>query len=612
MIGRHQMFLCGCLMFLGSTAMRCDQRSAPPTARPGAPAARKRLSETRKPPKDQARPDAKGRLPRWALRQDLRKLKHLLESTHPDPFTGGGGSIAFNRRFRQIWDALPKEGLTPAGFLRQVRPLVASVRDGHTTIGLGRKDRGKEPPRLGIDFGICDRRLYVRQVHRPEHRPLLGGELVSLAGVPFAELKRRMSRIRGWDNKYTNLLHLADAFRRPALLADLLGSEIPSRVKLGVRLAGDKQQEVTLTLAPRADASALAPPTTLELPAVNAADIGHGFLDKQKTIAYLRVDSMMRYREAFEFWRSTGFSHNLKVHLDRVVAKASGNRVTTDLDAKIKAVPSATGAFRDLAAAMRKHHTKILVVDLRRNRGGNSFLGAILVYFLYGPETLASLDRGYQIPRYSELYFQQHKNVSKAKKLGHAGLEVGDYDYSEEQAWKQRLRHGPTAAQRKKASNALTRAIARSPTFKAEFARHSQPIKPSRVVVITSASTYSAGYDLAALLYKQGAVIVGTPSSQAGNCFIDSLFYQLHHSKLSGSISYKRSLDFPENPRIGRVLSPDISLTCQRLRELKLDPNASVILALEHLRKPAYLRRTVYRTTRRAAVVYPAARPGLP
>ncbi|MEZ4573269.1 MAG: hypothetical protein R2849_23720 [Thermomicrobiales bacterium] len=48
------------------------------------------------------------------------------------------------------------------------------------------------------------------------------------------------------------------------------------------------------------------------------------------------------------------------------------------------------------------------------------------------------------------------------------------------------------------------------------------------VTVLTSARTYSAGFDMAAMLYKHGATIVGAPSSQAGNCFIDTLRYTDH------------------------------------------------------------------------------------
>jgi hypothetical protein len=75
-------------------------------------------------------------LARWALREDLRQLSRLIEDAHPDPYTHGGGRIAFHRRVRAIDAAIPDEGLTPRAFLRRVRSMVASVRDGHTYIHL--------------------------------------------------------------------------------------------------------------------------------------------------------------------------------------------------------------------------------------------------------------------------------------------------------------------------------------------------------------------------------------------------------------------------------------------------------------------------------------------
>ena len=44
--------------------------------------------------------------------------------------------------------------------------------------------------------------------------------------------------------------------------------------------------------------------------------------------------------------------------------------------------------FRDLVTEMREAGTRTLLVDVRQNSGGNSFMSNILVYFLYGRETL--------------------------------------------------------------------------------------------------------------------------------------------------------------------------------------------------------------------------------
>jgi len=85
------------------------------------------------------------------------------------------------------------------------------------------------------------------------------------------------------------------------------------------------------------------------------------------------------------------------------------------------------------------------------------------------------------------------------------------------------------------------------------------------------------------MLVKHGAVLIDVPSAQAGNCFIDSLPYRLDHSGLGGSISYKWSRLFPEDPERGKLLRPQIEPTYASLANMGFDPNATVRLALEHL-----------------------------
>ena len=77
---------------------------------------------------------------------------------------------------------------------------------------------------------------------------------------------------------------------------------------------------------------------------------------------------------------------------------------------------------------------------------------------------------------------------------------------------------------------------------------------------------------------------MGVPSAQAGNCFIDALQYNLPRSGLRGSISYKLSLMYPDDPEAGRVLRPARELTYPDPRAMDFDPNASLRLALQPAR----------------------------
>jgi hypothetical protein len=104
------------------------------------------------------------------------------------------------------------------------------------------------------------------------------------------------------------------------------------------------------------------------------------------------------------------------------------------------------------------------------------------------------------------------------------------------------------------------------------------------VLALTSAHTASAGFDVVAQLTLHGAQVVGIPSSQAPTCFIGGLPFALEHSGLRGMVAHKWSALFPADPLRTHVLQPDVELTYEHLTGYECDPNATVRLALEHIR----------------------------
>jgi hypothetical protein len=230
---------------------------------------------------------------------------------------------------------------------------------------------------------------------------------------------------------------------------------------------------------------------------------------------------------------------------------------------------------------MRAANSAALLVDLRECDGGNSFFAAILGYFLHGADALLRTERGYQVRRYSPLYFANYRNA-RPKDFA-VQLRNGGYDFAEERAWQ--ARQSGTTEPTPEEHAAQEHYVAQSPTFAAEYAaRAHEAHRTPRVVVLTSAWTYSAGFDTVALLVRNGASVVGVPSAQAGNCFIDVLRFGLEHSKLAGWISFKWSQLFPGEPERGRVLRPERELTYAGLAARGFDPHAAVALALDYLR----------------------------
>lgn len=84
-------------------------------------------------------------------------------------------------------------------------------------------------------------------------------------------------------------------------------------------------------------------------------------------------------------------------------------------------------------------------------------------------------------------------------------------------------------------------------------------------------------------LYRAGAKIVGTSSSQAGNCYGDVLNFELNNSGLSFIVSHKQFIYFPENKDIGKILTPHYQITYDKIKSYNFDTNAEILYALEIL-----------------------------
>ncbi len=516
------------------------------------------------------------------LRADVRQLVGLLESAHPDPY-GGRGKLAFHRDVHGVLDAIGPQGATVEEFHRLLRPLVASLGDGHTTIRL--PSSPGDDARAWLDLEPVDGSLVVSRVYREQDRSLLGGEVLLLGGLGVADLRERMSRMRGTENPYSELAGVARTLEDSRTLGELLEwDSTPDRLAIQVRLRGiDLHGEIPLGRPPEQDG--FVPPSAIQLPEPNAAGMAWGFLDPDGSVAYLRIDSMMRYREAFEVWRETGFTSNLGSHLTEVATAATGGPLPDGVDDRIALVPSGAEMFTELFTAMEDAGTRHLLVDLRRNSGGQSYLALVLAHFLHGTGALARLDDGYQVRRYSQLYLDNYTTHS-VESLRDEGFELGDYDFSGEQAWQKRQRDGLPDDELAARVEEVESWLAYAPTVArileaGGWDAHWTP----EVTVLTSAWTHSAGFDVAVTLHKLGARLVGVPPRQAGNCYIDTLGYRLTHSGLGGSISYKRSLLFPGEPRRGAMLRPDQELTLEDLEAMDFDPEATVRLALAGLER---------------------------
>ncbi|MCL4521703.1 MAG: hypothetical protein M1415_09035 [Firmicutes bacterium] len=503
-------------------------------------------------------------LTKMDMQADLAYLVQLLVESHPDPFAGTGGAVNFYRLADEIERTLP-DHLRTTDYLRLLRPLVAALRDGHTAI----HDMTAAPSRhLAVAFDVMADGLVIGRVYSSEFRPLMGTRLEAVNDVPVDQLAVTVERLWGCDNQVHVWCRLADALETPDRLVEVLGQHELSRVTWTLRGGDGTEHTVPIHWLKGPRGSGWAAPSAVAIPSVGPTKIGWGFADENLHVAILRVGRLTRYREAAEVWWHSGYHDAVRRWYGEVHPEVEPTEIV--LQTFIAEVPAATPILHDCLDAMARAQTPWLIVDLTESTGGQSVLADMLGWTFFGPEALRTVDTGYQIPRYSPLYAQNYGQIPEGD-WGHGG-----YDFSEERAW--RVRQGRGLGERPATDAWMTEV----PTFQ-EVVQDLPGWRP-RVVVVTSARTYSAGFDIVLTLKALGAYHVGVPSAQAPNCFIDILRFTLPHSGLAGTVSFKRSMALPRlDPQV-RHLEPDVTLTYDQLLAYQFDPAAGVRLALDTIR----------------------------
>jgi len=515
------------------------------------------------------------------LVDDVRQMASILETTHPDPYINSGGKVAFHRKMQDMIGAIPEEGMTRAEFYRHLCPLLAFVRDGHTGLWPPFALDAQRPGGLPLYFQAVEGLLYVAGVTDPAHEHLIGSRLLAVESIPLDVLLERQAQIKGYDNEYQLLRYLAydgSLWFRPILEhlvpeweggpihADLLS---PEGLEMAMDFDPNQKGPEALLIAP----------TQIEMPSTERSDYVYRFMDEDRKTVLLLIENMYAYRETFEMELKIQKSlrKGLAHYLYQRFHDADPPGATEDL---IAGIPAATDLFRELVMAMKENQTENLIIDLRRNQGGNAFISTILLYFLYGKETLIefSNQKSIFVKKYSPLFWRQYRgwNIRDINKHQPIRLLNDDYDFSG-------YPETGKLMDRDTVIRIIEEEASATATFWEEYqsGQYAAYYRPRNIFLLCSPLTNSSGYAFMYDHWAAGGKLVGVPSSQAGNGFGAWVGFRLNHSWLKGGISHLYITHFRDNSELGRLFRPDFELTYDDLKSADFDPNVEVIHALE-------------------------------
>ncbi len=517
------------------------------------------------------------------LIEDSRELLSYLENTHPDPYLYSGGKVAFHRRFQDMLQSIPQQGMSKDDFIRLLRPFIAAIRDGHTVLLRPRNDQG-----LGLmplSFASIERCLFVDGVPSDKDKALLGAKLLSVEGVPFAEMLKRMPNLLGIENDTHCLMMLNVYLGLTPLLKELLPEwQDYSNLRVQLELTDGRTQERSFALRDKNAPPFVRAGSKLKVPSMKKTQFAYRFLSPDRKTALLKIDGLNAYRE---MWETEGRSRDISKELAAVYRQILKKEAPADTAAAVAGIPSAVETFRRLAEEMKEAGTEALIIDLSQNRGGNSLMADILTYFLYGTQKLAQIvTEERSVKKYSPYFFEALPGRSiddinrQNAQVQSYPLTEDDYDFAEDR-FKELFLAGKIDV-----ATGMALKYADTPTFLAELqsGAYAGYYTPKKVIVTTSHETYSSGFTMLRYLYKSGVTVVGSTSSQSGNGFGNGTIITLKHTGLKMTISKNAYVVFPEAANKRKQIMPHHELTYERLKSYGFDPQAVVLYALELLK----------------------------
>jgi hypothetical protein len=526
-------------------------------------------------------------IPRQELIDDTRELMTYIESIHPDPYLYSGGKVAFNRLFQDILQAIPAEGMDRDSYIKIISPLVASISDGHTRIETNYQFNRLKPGGIPLSFGIVEKIIYVDGVAREEDLSLLGAKLLAVEGVSPERMIDRLGQVEGIENYYHGMMRLRSYLRVEPYLSSLLPEwKDHSAIRAEFEIGG-RNREIIFRLPVEISSGFLRNESRIDIPSMENRDFAWHFTSADRETAILKIDNLSTYREMYEsISESRSVTEELKVLYQRV----NGKTAPSGFEELMAGIPSATDLFREMFTAMKSAGSRNLIIDLSKNGGGNSLMGDILTYFLYGKQALASIiSESPPVKKYSPYYYEMKQGKSleglnrEYARIQSYSLEENDYDFSTERFV------SLFKAGRLDTLSGLKLKYKSVPSFLKEIAsgRYERYYTPRNVIVTSSTGTYSSAFTVLRYLNRSGAAIAGSVSAQSANGFGNIIGVTLKNSGIKVSISHDSYAAFPGNPFDRGMLEPDYKLTYNDLVKYRFDPNSEILLALDVLKRKA-------------------------
>lgn len=527
---------------------------------------------------------AHAQIPTDSIVADFNEFVRLLEETHPDPYTNYGGKPFFRLEAMDTRFGLIEDSVTSTDELaRRITKFLVPLEDGHTNIDMGFSSFFEESePEMGapIDFWPISDGVVLNSI-TTEHKNLIGSRLIAIEGIPLKEVCTNLAEYHSAENeigRITNFCFINSL--KPNDLRKAIPDMRQDSITFLIQTPEGNKMNLALPLIDKYGSGANIELSSVEhtKPFPGQGNLSYLFVDDKKNTMYFRSSQIIS-RDALEIMISRGM--DVDQYLKRTYMQFNEDEMPNDVNKALAKIPSFSDEFGKMLQVMKKNKSKNLIIDLRGNSGGFTPITLPTLYQLWGDKYLEEAPRfGIKfIQLFSPLYMKK-MNITMEEmnaEMQDYGFILGDYiatsedDYSPEEITDE-------------FRGRMIEQMASSVKDKL-MAQHGKPVyTPDHVYVLINPTTYSAAFHYAFFLWKMGATVVGLPSKQAPNTYMEATPFELPRTKLKGNISNSLQLFMPNDDPRAHQFTPDLMPTYEDYKHYNFDKNTELLFLLDYIK----------------------------
>ena len=350
--------------------------------------------------------------------------------------------------------------------------------------------------------------------------------------------------------------------------------EMKDNLHLSLLTPDGKSRGLTLPLLSRQEVQNTPMQHNNSWKAYTDKQLAYQFIDNDKQIMLININSIMA-RDNFEYMQKQGLK-DLYRQIGFYYRDILKQEMPADTLLAIRQLPSLSEVFAHMLKEMKKEASSTLIIDLRNNSGGWTPIVLPTLYQLFGNHFLQT-DMDIEFYRIiSPLYMQKlQTNLQDFNQAYGTDYAYGDYTFSTDEA--------DTTNIEQRRTDFIKNCISSVP----EELRKQQGkalYTPEHIYVITNEHTFSAAFHYTFYLWKMGATLVGIPSGQAPNTYMEQTLFRLPYTGMQGSISNSIQICFPGKDRCAHTLYPDLMPTYQDYQRYNFDVQTEILYLLDKIK----------------------------